>query len=47
MNNKAKVRQSTKLVVLRKAKVISYKDIKEARVKRAIKEAIKVKGKQG
>jgi len=38
MNNEAKVRQSTKLVILGKAKVMSYKDIKEARAKRAVKE---------
>jgi hypothetical protein len=40
-NNKAKVRRSIKLMVLEKAKVISYKDIEEARAKRAIKDAIK------
>jgi hypothetical protein len=47
MNNKAKVRRLTWLVVLGKAKVISFKDIKEARVKRAVKEVIKGKGQRG
>ena len=47
MNNEAKVRRPTKLVVLRKAKVISYKDIEEARAKRTTKEVIKSKGKRG
>jgi hypothetical protein len=41
VNNKAKVRRSTKLLVLGKAKVISYKDLEEARVK------AKEKGKRG
>ncbi len=45
MNNEAKVRRSTRLIVLGKAKVISYKDIKEVRVKRTTKEVIKGKGK--
>jgi hypothetical protein len=47
MNNKAKVRQSTRLVVLRKAKVMSFKDIEVARAARAAKEVIKNKGKRG
>ena len=47
MNNEAKVRRSTKLVILGKAKVMSYKDIEEARAKRAAKEVIKGKGKCG
>jgi len=47
INNKAKVRRSTKLVILGKAKVISYKDIKEVRVKRAAKEVIKGNRKRG
>jgi len=44
MNNKAKVRRSTKLVVLEKAKVMSFEGIEEARAKRAAKEVIKGKG---
>jgi hypothetical protein len=47
MNNEAKVRRSTKSVVLGKAKVMSYEDIEEARAKRAAKEATKGKGKRG
>jgi hypothetical protein len=47
INNKAKVRRLTWSVVLKKAKVISYKDIEKARAKRAAKEVIKGKGKQG
>ena len=47
MNNEAKVRRSTRSVVLGKAKVMSYEDIEEARAKRAAKEAIKGKGKRG
>jgi len=45
MNNEAKVRRSTKSVVLGKgqAKVMSYKDIKEARATRAAKDAIKAR----
>jgi hypothetical protein len=46
MNNEAKIRRSTKSVVLGKAKVISYEDIEEARAKRAAKEAITGKGKR-
>ncbi|KAF2454539.1 hypothetical protein BDY21DRAFT_273638, partial [Lineolata rhizophorae] len=38
INNEAKVRRSTKLVVLGKAKVISCEDLKEARARRAAKE---------
>jgi predicted flap endonuclease-1-like 5' DNA nuclease len=37
INNEAKVRRSTRSVVLGKAKVISYKNFKEARAKRAAK----------
>jgi len=44
INNKAKVRRSTKSVILGKAKVISYKDIEEVQAKRAAKEVIKGKG---
>ncbi|KAH8586347.1 hypothetical protein B0O99DRAFT_528831 [Bisporella sp. PMI_857] len=45
-NNEAKVRRSTKLLVLGKAKVMSYKDLQEARAKRAEKDAAKeAKGK--
>jgi hypothetical protein len=47
MNNEAKVRRSTKSVVLGKAKVMSYEDIEEAREKRAAKEVIKGKGNCG
>jgi hypothetical protein len=47
MNNEARVRQSTKSVVLGKAKVMSYEDIEEARAKRAAKDVIKGKGKRG
>ncbi|KAF2260427.1 hypothetical protein CC78DRAFT_472988, partial [Lojkania enalia] len=45
VNNEAKVRRSTQSLVLGKAKVISYEDLKEARAKRAAKEAAKGKGK--
>jgi hypothetical protein len=41
MNNEAKVRRSTKSVVLGKAKVMSYEDIEEARTKRAEEQAAK------
>jgi septum formation inhibitor MinC len=50
INNEAKVRRSTKSLVLGKAKVMSYKDLEEARAKRAEKEAAKEakgKGKRG
>jgi hypothetical protein len=47
INNKAKVRRLTWLVVLDKAKMISFKDIKEAQAKRAAKEVIKGKGQRG
>ena len=47
MNNEAKVRRLTRSVVLGKAKVMSYKDIEEARAKRTVKEAINGKGKRG
>jgi hypothetical protein len=47
MNNEAKVRRSTKSVVLGKVKVMSYEDIEEARAKRAAKEATAGKGKRG
>jgi hypothetical protein len=46
INNEAKVRRSTKSLVLGKAKVMSYKDLEEVRVKRAEKDATKeAKGK--
>ncbi len=45
INNEAKVRKATKLLVLGKAKVMSYEDLEEARVKRAAKDAAKAKGK--
>ena len=50
INNEAKVRRSTRSVVLGKAKVMSYEDLKEARAKRATKEkatADKGRGKRG
>jgi hypothetical protein len=50
INNEAKVRRSTKSVILGKAKVMSYEDLEEARAKRAEKEAAKEakgKGKRG
>jgi hypothetical protein len=50
INNEAKVRRSTKALVLGKAKVMSYEDLEEARAKRAEKEAAKEakgKGKRG
>lgn len=45
INNKAKVRRSIKSVVLGTARVMSFKDIKEARVKHTAKDALKGKGK--
>jgi hypothetical protein len=39
INNEAKVRRSTKALVLGKAKVMSYEDLEEARAKRAVKES--------
>jgi hypothetical protein len=47
MNNEAKVRRSTKSIVLGKAKVMSFEDIEVARAARAAKEVIKGKGKRG
>jgi hypothetical protein len=50
INNEAKVRRSTKSLVLGKAKVMSYEDLEEARAKRVIKDAAKEakgKGKRG
>ena len=48
VNNEAKVRRSTRSVVLGKAKVMSYEDLSEARAKRAAKEkATASKGKRG
>jgi hypothetical protein len=48
VNNEAKVRRSTKSVVLGKAKVMSYEDLEEARAKRAAKEQAEAsKGKRG
>ena len=47
MNNEAKVRRSTRSVVLGKAKVMSFEDIEVARAARAAKEVIKSKGKRG
>ncbi|OBT69721.1 hypothetical protein VE03_00858 [Pseudogymnoascus sp. 23342-1-I1] len=45
-DNEVKVRQSTRSIILGKAKVTSYEDIEEARAKRAAKEIIKGKGKR-
>ena len=50
INDEAKVRRSTKSLVLGKAKIMSYEDLEEARAKRAEKEAAKEakgKGKRG
>jgi len=49
INNEAKVRRSTKSLVLGRAKVMSYEDLEEARAKRAEKaaEEAKDKGKRG
>jgi len=48
INNETKVRRLTRLVVLGKAKVMSYEDLNEARAKRAAKEkATAGKGKRG
>ena len=50
INNEAKVRRSTKSLVLGKAKVMSYEDLEEARAKRIVKEAARAakgKGKRG
>ncbi|KAL2036423.1 hypothetical protein N7G274_010863, partial [Stereocaulon virgatum] len=50
VNNKAKVRRSTRSVVLGKAKVMCYEDLEQARAKRAAKEKATVdqgKGKRG
>ena len=47
INNEAKVRRSTRSVVLGKAKVMSFEDMKAARIARATKEVIKGKGKRG
>jgi hypothetical protein len=47
MNNEAKVRRSTKSIVLGKAKVMSFEDIEVARAARAAKEVIKGKEKRG
>ena len=47
MNDEAKVRRSTRSVVLGTAKVMSYEEIEEARAKRSAKDALKGKGKRG
>jgi hypothetical protein len=41
INNKTKVRRSTRSLVIGKAKVMSYGDLQEARAKRAEKDAAK------
>jgi len=45
INNKAKVRRSTRSIVLSKAKVMSFEDIEVAQTARAAKDVIKDKGK--
>jgi hypothetical protein len=50
INNEAKVRRSTRSLVLGKAKVMSYEHLVEARAKRIVKDstqAVKGKGKRG
>ncbi|XTI95817.1 hypothetical protein V2W45_1254168, partial [Cenococcum geophilum] len=50
VNKDVRIQRSTKLLVLGKVKVISYKDLSEVRAKRAIKEKAakcKSKGKRG
>jgi len=47
MNNEAKVRRSTKSLVLRKAKVMNFEDIKVAQAAHAAKNITKEKGKRG
>jgi hypothetical protein len=49
MNNEAKVRRSTKAVILwqGQGRVMSFEDIEAARAARAVKDAIKGKGKPG
>jgi hypothetical protein len=47
MNNEAKVRRSTRSIILGKAKVMSFEDIEVARAARAAKEVNKGKGKRG
>jgi hypothetical protein len=47
MNNEVKVRRSTRSIVLREAKVMSFEDIEVARAARAAKDVIKGKGKRG
>jgi hypothetical protein len=49
MNNEAKVRRSTKSIVLGQGegKVMSFAEIEEARARRAVRDAIKGKGKRG
>ena len=50
INNEAKVRRATKSMVLGTAEVMKYKDLKEARAKRAEQDAAKEakgKGKRG
>jgi len=41
INNEGKVRRSTKSEILRKARVISYKDLEKVRAERTVKEAAK------
>jgi hypothetical protein len=46
VNKEAKVRRSTKSVVLGKARVMSYEDLVKARVERAVRDEAKAKGKE-
>jgi hypothetical protein len=47
LNNEAKVRRSTRSIVVGKAKVMSFEDIEVARAARMAKDATKGKGKRG
>jgi len=47
MNNEAKVCRSTKSIILKKTKMMSFKDIEIAQATRAAKEVIKGKSKCG
>ena len=47
MNKEAKVRRSTRLLVLGKGKAMRFEDIEVAQAARAAKEVIKGKGKRG
>jgi hypothetical protein len=47
MNNEAKVRRSTRPIVVGKAEVMRFEDIKVAQAAYAMKDVTKVKGKRG